>query len=376
MGKDIDKAMRTIQKAKESGMISDAQAEELTNKAIQGMIGGGSGKEAKPLTTKEVKDIVDKAGQNEAAVSVARPGGDKVDVDARPDAAAPDSARRTIIILPDATNSPENRAFNPSTHDTSGVIDLEATFRNAPDGATLRWSAPNPTAITIDTPHSNRTRVRGLKPGKTAVDVGVFDAAGNRLASQKIQLSVPQFVLVNEDAAAFDGVLQAIHLDTVKDAVVAKAKEVCKFLLRTANVRTVWQIGALNEALPAHLPAGHVTTATFKGEPPASRPNLLGQTHNVGGTGGAGVFNEAIDIFPGAYDNPIAGDSDVETDVETQALIVNWKAKHSPTPNWKNSPSKCMVVCWAKRWRTKLCTVCCGRKLTPVSTIRRPYPTI
>ena len=332
MGKDIDKAMRTIQKAKESGLISDQQAEELTNNAISGMIGGGSNADTKPISTKEVKDIVDKAGQNEAAVSVSRPGGDKVEVDARPDAAAQDNGRRTIIVFPEATNSPENRAFNPSTHDTTGVIDIEATVRNAPDGASLRWSAPDPTTITIDTPHSNRTRVRGLKPGKTAIDVGVFDSTGNRLASQKVQLSVPQFVLVNEDAAAFDGVLQAIHLDTVKDAVVAKANEVCKFLLRTANVRTVWQIGGLNEALPAHLPAGHVTTATFRGEPPAGRPNLLGRTNSVGGTGGASVFNETIDIFPGAYDNPIAGGSDIDTDIETQALIVQLESQTFTDP--------------------------------------------
>ena len=42
MAKDIDKSMRTIKAAKDSGLITDKQAEELTQSAIRGMIGGGT----------------------------------------------------------------------------------------------------------------------------------------------------------------------------------------------------------------------------------------------------------------------------------------------------------------------------------------------
>lgn len=333
MGRDIDKAMRTIQRAKSAGLIDDKQAQELTNNAIRGMIGGGSGEQSKPITTNEVKDIVDKAGQNEAAVKVSRPG-EQVEVDARRGGGgdAQDSGARTIIILDPPTNSADNRAFRPASHDVSGVIDLEATVRNAPSGSTFRWSAPDATAVVIDNPTSPRTRIRAMKPGKAEIDFVVKDASGNQLASTKQQISVPQFVKVTEDAAAFDAVLTAIKLDTVKDAVVAKAREVCNHLLATSNVRTVWQVGALNEALPAHLPAGHTTTATFRGDPPAGRPNLLGQTKSVAGAGGAAVLNEDIDIFPGAYDNPIAGGSDIDVDVETQALIVQLESQTFTDP--------------------------------------------
>ena len=83
MSKDIDKAMRTIQTAKSQGLINDEQAQNLTEAAIRGMVGAGTTNPPKATTTDEVKDITDTAGRNSAAVSVTRPTGEKVDVDAR-----------------------------------------------------------------------------------------------------------------------------------------------------------------------------------------------------------------------------------------------------------------------------------------------------
>lgn len=79
---------------------------------------------------------------------------------------------------------------------------------------------------------------------------------------------------------------------------------------------------ALIKALPAHLPACHFTKATFRGNPPT--PNLLGVTK---GPGGATVLNEIIEIYPGAYDDPIpVGNNNVDVDIETQALVMQLKS--------------------------------------------------
>jgi competence ComEA-like helix-hairpin-helix protein len=82
MSKDIDKAMKTIQTAKSQGLINDEQAKNLTDAAIRGMIGAGTTNPPQATTTDEVKDITDTAGKNNAAVSVTRPTGERVDVDA------------------------------------------------------------------------------------------------------------------------------------------------------------------------------------------------------------------------------------------------------------------------------------------------------
>lgn len=240
----------------------------------------------------------------------------------------------TIIILPDPQNSPDSRAFFPSRNDKSGVIEVAAIVRNAPSGATYHWTRTDVDAMTIDSPGSLQTLVRGLKPGKHELDFTVRDSSGAPLASQKLQLSIPQFVTIDEEVGGeFDAVLAAIHLVDVKNNVIEEAKRVCDHLLRTSNVRTIWRIGPFSEALPAHLPvATHVTAMTVRGEPPADYPrDLVGITRFVGGAIGATVFNEPIDIFPGAFDNE-DGLSPTGVDTETQALVLQLKSQISTDP--------------------------------------------
>ncbi|HXF76240.1 MAG TPA: peptidase C39, partial [Methylomirabilota bacterium] len=102
MAKDVDKAMRTIQNAKTAGLIDDKQAQELSAGAIRAMIGGGSGEQAKPLTTQEVKEVTETAGQNKASVKVSRPSGEKVEVDAK-ESAAKDTGTGALIVISPAT---------------------------------------------------------------------------------------------------------------------------------------------------------------------------------------------------------------------------------------------------------------------------------
>ena len=95
-------------------------------------------------------------------------------------------------------------------------------------------------------------------------------------------------------------------------------------------------MGSFNETLPGHLPASHVTKATFRGDPPA--PNLLGVTH---GPGGPAVLNETIDIYPGGYDDPIpTGATDIDVDVETQALVIEMETGNMTDSRLKSLAAK------------------------------------
>lgn len=329
MSRDIDKSMRAIKNAKAGGLINDEQARQLTASALQGMIGGGAGTSAKPVTTKEVKELTESAGQNKAKVSVARAGGEQMEVDARQ---LPDTLTGKVSLsLSAASNSADNRAFKAAAKDKSGIIELEAVVSNAPGGATFRWTADNAGAIDIVSPTSRKSQVRGKIPGKTGITFAVHDSSGVELASLRAELCVPQFISVNENQAQLDAALQALQIDDVKDSVISVAKEVCDHLLRKVNARTVWQFGSFSETLPGHLPAANVTRATFRGDPPT--PSMPGITH---GPGGSAILNETIDIYPGAYDDQIpAGASNVDVDVETQALVVELENANMTDPDLK-----------------------------------------
>jgi hypothetical protein len=312
MSKDIDKAMKTITTARQQNLITDEQAAGLMETAIRGMVGAGATNPKAASTTNDVKEITKTAGQEKASVSVTRPTGEKVEVDAREGGASKEDAARPIIILEGDTESAELRAFRPAANDKSLVIEVAASFKRAPAGARLRWSAPQAGRISIDNPDAARTKVRGIVPGIHDLDVDLLDGGGTRIASMKLKLSVPQCVQMTEDAAEFDQALTDAKLPGQKAAVVAEAKSVVEALLAKSNTRVFWQVDGLNEALPAHVPAANVVVATLKNKDPQDR---LGVTS---GPASGDIFNETILLFPGMYAEPDA----VDVDTETQALIV------------------------------------------------------
>jgi competence ComEA-like helix-hairpin-helix protein len=310
MSKDIDKAVKTIQAAKDQGLIDDGQASALTETAIRGMVGAGTTNPKESSTTADVEELTRTAGSEQAAVSVTRPTGEKIDVDAKP--ASPDGVK-PIIILTGDTASADTRAFRPSANDKTLVIDVEATFRNAPDGASLRWSAPKAGVLVIDNPASARTRVRGVTPGRQDLDVELLDAGGVRIASMKLKLSVPQCVTITKDAAAFAQALSDAQLAGQENDVVADMKRTVENLLAKANARVFWQVGGLSEAVPAHVPAANVVVATLQNADPGGD---MGRTTSAGA---ADTFNETITLFPGTFALP---DTTTDLDTETQALII------------------------------------------------------
>jgi hypothetical protein len=135
-------------------------------------------------------------------------------------------------------------------------------------------------------------------------------------------------VTIREDAAAFDQVLADLSLTALKNDLISKIKEVCDALLVDANVRTIWQLGSFTEVTPAHIPANMITVATIKNRLAAGN-RTFGQTNPAPGEVGNIVPNRTIDVFPGAYDEPMGGGgfSDTELDTETQALMIQLKSQ-------------------------------------------------
>jgi competence ComEA-like helix-hairpin-helix protein len=319
MAKDVDKAMRTIQAAKTSGLLTDEQAQELTQTAIRGLVGAGATNPPKATTTDELKDLTNTAGAQKAAVKVSRPTGEQVEVDAR----STEDAPRPVILLDGDTASAEHRAFRPSAGDKTLIIQVGATFRNAPAGSRLRWSSPTPGALTIDNPNAAKTRVRGVTPGVHDLDVELLDGGGTRIASMKLKVSVPQCVRVTESAADLDAALTDAKLAGKKDDVLAEVKRVAEHLLARANVRVFWEVGGLAEAVPAHVPASNVVVATIKNKDPNGN---LGVTF---GPAAGDTFDETIEVFPGMYSE----DDAIDVDTETQALIVQLESSVPGDPD-------------------------------------------
>src|SRR5205823_9814115 len=201
----------------------------------------------------------------------------------------------------------------PSRNDKSGQTSMRGVVTNQPAGTSLKWSAATASAVQFATEAAAETDVVGLLPGLVDVTLQVLDSASGLPKKQaSTKLCVPQFVSIDENAAAFNAQLTAFLLDDVKAALVRKVKEVVDSLLSRANVRTVWRLAPVAESLPAHLApggaaAGKFRALTINGAPPAD--GLAGRTYPpLGPT----VPSGRIDIWPGAF---AQGSIDVGPDV-------------------------------------------------------------
>jgi len=168
--------------------------------------------------------------------------------------------------------------------------------------------------------------VTALRPGLSNVDCEVRDSSGKVIESQKFPLSIPQFVTVDMDAATFTPLMTGMGL--VADEItriLQVAKETCDTVLNTANVRTVWLMARFGETLPAQYAPGaagaaFVTKAMLRGNPPQTA--LYGQTLPASGGIGPNDFDETIDVFAGAFDDPVAGNANAEVDEATNEVIA------------------------------------------------------
>jgi hypothetical protein len=342
---DGAKQIEQIKKLNKDGFLNDSEANEQIKKvlnsytdAADSVVGKKDPQNSKPLTSNdEIKKAISDASQSEkGSINVSRStplGSESVTVSKDADAATP-----RIIENPDL--DADSRSFNPATaaSPASGSKTGETTFSvrisNMPAGGSVRWSVPPSNAgdFTIkngpNVKIGENVTIQGVKPGLSAIDVEVRDVSDSVVQSMKLPLSIPQFVTVNEDAAAFDQILADLSLAALKNNIINEAKKVCDTLLVDANVRTIWQFGGFAEAVPAHVTPNMITTATIKNRLAAGN-RTFGHTISVPGEVGNIVPNRTIEVFPGAYDEPLAGGgfSDTELDTETQALMIQLKSQ-------------------------------------------------
>lgn len=333
MRQDIDKALDKINEQHSAGAINDEQRAKLTESALRSMIGGGTESPGGNPLTKEpgIEEAIRNAGSTPGGeINVSRATGNSTEtVGVKNPAEAEDRGRSFIIENADLT--PERRAFNPSTMDKAGVTSFSVRVPRLPVGGSIRWSVPPAAAgrYTLSggkTEQSgNRVDVTGLRPGLTEIDVEVRDGGGRVLESSKYALGIPQFVAVDTDPATFTPLMTGFNLvDFEIEEVLRAAKQVCDMLLNTANVRTVWRMAPFNEALPAQFSAGgaaagNVTVATFRGDPPSVA--LYGRTTPGTGPIGPASFDETIQVWPGAFDDAVAGNANEEVDEVTNDVV-------------------------------------------------------
>ena len=333
MQKDIDKTLKTIQQAKDNEIITGEQAQALGQQAIQSMLGGGAQlpKQSGLTSNPEIKQAISKASESKGGqVNVSRTtslGSESVSV-------ANDAKGSVPVIIENADLTADSRSFHAKSDNKSGQASFSVRVPDMPAGGSIRWSVPpaetgdftltgGQTAVT-----GARVTVNGITPGKSNIDVAVRDADGNTVQSMKLPLSIPQFVTIDEDAAAFDQALTDFGVLALKNDIIGMAKFTCDHLLQVANVRTIWRLGTFNEVVPAHLPANVVTTVTLRNQHPTS-PTLLGQTINAPGATGNIAPNRTINLYPNAIDeSPADGSPDpTELDVETKALILQLESQ-------------------------------------------------
>lgn len=321
MGRDMDKFLNKVQESVDKKIILPETGARLAKTFLESVAGGPS---ADPLSTDDVEDITETAGKNDASVSLRRPSGEQIDVDAS-DGKLEDTPNPVIDLSPEGREGATRAFFPNASVGRSGVITLKAIVKNAPVGATVQWHTVDNDAIDTESTSSIQTRIFAKRPGTTELTFALKDDGDQQLGSFVIPLSVPQFVLIDEDASEFEQALSDLQMDDVKSALLDVAKETCDRLLLTSNVRTIWAVN-LGESLPPHVPTNRITEVTIKNETGPKSP--YGEALQPAGPT---VFNETINVYPGAYDN--ASPSDVSA--ATQTAVSKLASQNFTDPHLK-----------------------------------------
>lgn len=326
MAKDIDKAMRTIDSAKQNGLITNEQAQELTRHAIGGMIGTGAEDKPKPIATAdEATKIANSAKANKADITVRRADGEAVEARTLEQRGALQT--ETEIVLDG--NSTELRTFKPSTNDKTGRTSLKAVVSSAPPGATFEWSVLHPDKLQFVAPTSGNSDVLAGQSGITSVTFTVKDSKGSVARFAHADLCVPLMIHVTEfsgtpyvshrpavnNSHTLDGALAELRLTSRKAAILTTAKLVAEFLLRKANVRLIWGMAPFSEALPAQFQpggfaSGFLIPLAIAGFAPTTRFSEARSARTLGTTNTTRAGNilpttGVMEMYPGALDSGI-----------------------------------------------------------------------
>jgi hypothetical protein len=148
LSRNIKSIMNTIGEQEKQGNINPDQAQELRMKALNGLLGSAGGDSAKPMNTDDVSEVANTAGANKASVSVSRPNGERVEVNARPETAP---TRRLMRLTRDGTVEVDDSSA------VSSGLGLLQTPQDA--GVPLPGGVPEEVHVELSLSHPSTLRV-------------------------------------------------------------------------------------------------------------------------------------------------------------------------------------------------------------------------
>ncbi len=343
-------ALEQIKKAKENGLITEKQAQDLTKEAFSSILGDSGSTVSQSVddiakTEKKVKDgemtpedgkdikqmVKDKEKArtenesltNKPAVNDAIQSFENVEEGSLQIEDADRKISVTKGASTDASSKPpkvyyigvdvQSRSFNPLLNKKNAEITLKTGVSGGSvEGLMVEWSANDHLEI-VDTSIEGgliNSEIKGVKSGLTEVTARITDNSGTTLALQKTKFCVPAFVRITENSAEFDSALTSLGISHLKNELISRIRALTEYLLSTSNVRLYWQLGGFNETMPTHIATDSIMVATFRNSfthpthgllfgYAASSPGVFTTTHTQ--------LNEAIDLFPGIFCRPRAG---------------------------------------------------------------------
>jgi hypothetical protein len=295
--KSADQKLATIQRAKDKGLTTDAEA-ALQTKEVLASMNPDTPKGEAPHQNAAINSAIDTAKSVPGSVIEANTGEGAVKVSIG--GAKEDSADGPLII--DVAITPALRAFGPGVNFT-GKTKLSVKGKNVPAGTQLHWHIPASEAgkytITqnVGANGVSEVEISGIRPGRSKIAIAAI-SGGVTIQSQIHELSIPQFVTVDDNNASFNAFVTGNNLQAISDAILTEAKNVIdRLLLAEANVRLLWK--STGATVPAHIPANVVTTVTIGNTDPSGNYGSA----NSGPTGAVGdtAFDEIVLLFPGNF---------------------------------------------------------------------------
>lgn len=322
-----------IDQARRSGNITEEDAQNLTRQHLQQQIDGGeSNRETAQFDREQnrpsLSQLASQAADRGQAVQAERTDADGTHESVNISDESPEESPRLSLL----NDSSDLRAFHPSSNDKSGEITLNLNVNDL-TWPNIEWSnvgsANNVEFLDED---SASTVVRAKIPGLHQIRVVASDrlSFSSRRQRKTFNISVPQFIIIAEDATEFNNALSNLHVSSLKNRIVEEMKATIDHLMSTSNIRTIWQLGPFSESVPSFISNNQVTTVTMKNMDP-SRPTLTGHADPHGIGWGPTFHRERIEIYPGAYIND-TGNPALEYDLETQALVLQLREASLTTP--------------------------------------------
>jgi len=347
------------------GLLPAKEAQNAINKIVSGFTGDGN---TKILQPNNLGDLVDKVNGSSITGLNAKQ--------------TPDGQEELSIVKENqavgaapASNinaTPQDRTFNPPfglgttlLRPAAGLLTAtnqfhwhleEGAVRPGTTNVSLGQSHIDPTtgnAILAAGDFSNDSTVHVIakKPGIFTAALFVRDTATGNIRGFSTEIGIPQFIEISEPTAAytidgsqphyagianphlFSSVLSRVFLANRREEVLKKTRAVCENLLRTVNVRLIWNVQLPDTTFmddkdfmlkfqTDNIPnyeRDFVSKVFLKGY-----PTSFG-TYGVTSNSSINVHNERTDMFPGMLDmprNPILSSTASPVEFRVQQILL------------------------------------------------------